>query len=276
MRSAATVDTAALPLAEWAGISVLLMAAMVGWVMMQGGGALTWDAFNHHIYLGRQALEGSRLLWDYFAAGEMSCQYPQGYAPLVAMLDAGWSGTAVFAVLTLLAALSVPACWLITWSLLPSRSNSAMGLRLAGTVLANSSVLWWKLLEQTSNDAIGMMLAIWAVALVMLCVDAARWQGRAKGRFALCALAGGLAGLAFVVKMTQFIGVLAAFCILLFLEGRWSERVKYILCFGLAALLISVAVGWSWAMDSWRACGSPIYPFMLDYFSAHVPGTGAP
>jgi len=131
-------------------------------------------------------------------------------------------------------------------------------------------------LSQTSNDTIGTTLAIWAVALVMLCVDAVRWQGRAKGRLALCALAGGLAGLAFVVKMTQFIGVLAAFFILLFLEGRWSERVKHIMGFGFAALLISVATGWSWAVDSWRACGSPIYPFMLDYFNAHVPGTGAP
>lgn len=73
---------------------VFFFAAMV-WVAVQGG-AVTWDTFNHHLYLGRQAIEGSRLTHDYFAAGSMSCQYPLGYAPLVAMLDAGFSGRPFF------------------------------------------------------------------------------------------------------------------------------------------------------------------------------------
>jgi hypothetical protein len=251
------------------------MSAMVGWVIWVGSTA-SWDALNHHVYLGRQTIEGSRLLRDHFAVGAPGCQNPHGYAPLVAMLDAGWSGTAIFIVLTFLAALSAPACWLIAWSLLPSRAHSAMWQRLAGTALASSGVLWWKLLTGTSNDLIGTTLAVWGVALIMLCLDAARWQGRAGARLALCVLAGGLSGLGLVVKLTQAIGIPAIYCILLFLEGRWIERFKYMLCFGLVALVVSVATGWSWAMDSWRACGSPIAPLMLDYFSAHMPGKDAP
>lgn len=259
------------PLGEFLWVSISFILAAMGWTALQGG-AVTWDAFNHHIYLGRQALEGSRLQHDYFAVGGMSCQYPLGYAPLVAMLDAGWPGMGIFQVLTLLAALCGPACWLITWCVMPSPDRAARWLRLAGTFLALTGVLWWKVLAQTSNDAIGMSLAIWSVALAMLCVGGPWWASRARLRMVICGMAGMLAGLGFVIKLTQFIAIIAAFSILLFINARWSERLKCVICFGMAATAVTLAVGTSWGYDSWRACGSPIYPFMLDYFQSVAPG----
>lgn len=253
------------PLAEFFLVSISLMLSAMGWVALQGG-AVTWDTFNHHIYLGRQAIDGSRLLYDYFAAGSMSCQYPLGYVPLVALLDYGLSGTAIFQVLTFLAALYAPASWLIMWCVVPSSGKTAVLLRITGTCLAFSGVLWWKVLTQTSNDALGMSLSIWCVALSMLCIDRDRWVSRTRWRLLICILSGALAGLALVVKMTQFIGVLAALCILLFAETHRQERLKFIAFFGVTATAVAFATGWSWGLDSWRACGSPIYPFMLDYF----------
>ena len=81
-------------------------------------------------------------------------------------------------------------------------------------------------MAQTLNDAIGMSLAIWAVALALLCVDGAWWTSHQRLRWAICGLAGALAGLALVIKLTQFVGITAALCILLFAKGRWIDRIK--------------------------------------------------
>ena len=257
--------------AEPVVVTLVFFFAAIVWVAVQGG-AVTWDTFNHHLYLGRQAIEGSRLNHDYFAAGGMSCQYPLGYAPLVAMLDAGLSGETIFQVLALMAAVSGPACWLAAWCVVPFAGIEALALRLTATVLALSGVLWWKLLAQTSNDAIGMSLAIWAVALALLCVDGAWWTSHQRLRWAICGLAGALAGLALVIKLTQFVGIAAALCILLFAKGRWIDRIKCLSFFCIAAISVIFWAGGSWGYEAWRACGSPIYPFMLDFFQSRVPG----
>jgi hypothetical protein len=192
------------------------------------------------------------------------------------MLDAGWPGIAIWIALTSIAALAAPACWFIAWSVLPIRSRLASVQRVAVTVLACSGVLWWKLLTQTSNDTLSTTSAIWAVALLMLCVEGKRWDGREHLRLVLCALAGALAGLGFVMKLTQFIGVLATLCILPFLEGSAVQRLKQVLYFGAAGLGMSLIAGGSWALESWRYCGSPVYPFLLEFFSTRVPGASIP
>ncbi|WP_313283131.1 hypothetical protein [Delftia tsuruhatensis] len=258
------------PRVEFIVISICSILVVMIWVAAQGG-AVSWDAFNHHIYLGRQAINGSRLLFDHFAVGGMSCQYPLGYAPLVAMLDAGWSGTAIFQMLAFLAALCAPACWLVMWSIVPFRNTTAFLIRLAGTILALSGVLWWKLLPQTSNDAIGMTFAVWSITLTMLCIDGSWWTSRPRIRMLACSLAGALAGIGLVIKLTQLVGVLSAVCILLFANTSWLERCKYIAIFGATALVIVLLTGWSWGYDSWIACGSPIYPFLLEKFKILMP-----
>ncbi|MCD2167615.1 hypothetical protein [Comamonas koreensis] len=249
---------------EFFTTSLVFMLAPMFWSAIHVG-AVTWDAFNHHIYLGRQAIEGSRLSYDYFATGSMSCQYPLGYAPLVWMLDNGWPGKYIFQVLAFLAALSAPASWLIMWSVVPGRTASAAMIRIAATALAMSGVLWWKLQGQTSNDALSMSLEIWAVALAMLCVEGQN-EKKTRWQFIFCAVAGSLAGLGFVIKLSQFIGIAAVACIILFINGKWAYRFQLLSIFGLSALITFAIMGGAWAIASWDACGSPIYPFMVDYF----------
>lgn len=250
--------------------AISIMVPMV-WVAIQGG-SVTWDAFNHHIYLGRQAIHGSRLLYDHFAVGGMSCQYPLGYAPLAGLLDAGWSGTAIFQALTFLAALCIPACWLIIWTIIPSGGKLALSIRIAGIALAMSGVLWWKLLTQTSNDTLGMTLAMWSIALSMLCIDGEYWTAHPRLRLVACAIAGAFSGLGLVVKLTQMTALLAAFSILFFVKTNHTKRLQLMISFGLTAAAVTLITGWSWGYDSWKACGSPIYPFMLDFFRKTIPG----
>lgn len=263
-----------LPWWEWGLISAFFVLIAVAWVTWQGG-AVVWDAFNHHIYLGRQALEGPRLHLDHFAVGGMSCQYPLGYAPLALMLDAGWSGAAMFQMLAVLSALCAPACWLILWCVVPGRDVQSMALRVAGTVLAMSGVLWWKLLTQTSNDGLGMMLEMWGLALALVCVDGKRWVSRSRLRLLVCALAGFFVGIGFVVKLTQFVGVLAAASVLLFADTGWSCRLKLLIVFTATVILTILLTGGVWGTATWSACGTPIYPFMLDYFRGIELGAGA-
>lgn len=245
------------PVIEFGLFSFSFILAAVFWVSWQGG-AVTWDAFNHHVYLGRQALNGSRLHHDYFAVGSMSCQFPMGYAPLVAMLDAGWSGNLIFQVLAALAALCAPACWIIAWSIYPEQGIQGTLIRIGVCVLALTGTLWWKTLAQTSNDGLSMTLAIWAVALSVLGTTHITSGSSHK---IICGLSGFFAGLGFIFKLTQFIGIIFAGLIYFFQHAGWRRRLMSVTMYSIAVFATIMTFGLQWAFDAWLACGSPVYPY---------------
>lgn len=257
------------PLLEFLFISALLIPLPTLWVLWLGGGTISWDALNHHLYLGRQAIYGSRLSQDLFAAGSMTCQYPLGYAPLAFMLDAGWSGHLIFIVLTMISSLIIPAGWLIAWTLYPIQDRVGFLVRTSCIILLTTSVLWWKLLTQTSNDAIGFTLSLWSFALLTLCFRKFETPSGKYAIFSICMISGILAGLAFIVKMTFFVAVLACFCIFFFLNGNVKERMKYATAFGLTVAITCIIAGGEWAFLTFRECGSPIYPFGVDFFQEY-------
>jgi hypothetical protein len=274
MNSDATKAPAAFPWQECLLVSAAGLLVTLWWIYRNGSGTFGWDELNHHIYLGRQALEGSRLQWDYFGASGQSCQYPQGYAPMVAMLDAGWSGMAMFMALGAISALAVPACWLIAWSMVPGRGAASAQLRITTTVLAFCSAIWWPFLLQTSNDLMSTMLGLWSIALALVCVAGGDGKGVTKpgARTAIYALAGAFAGVAFLVKLTLALAGVGAIAVVLMADDSLGVRLKNTAVFCLAgvAAFLALGGGW-WAWESWRACGSPVYPFMVDTFRGLLP-----
>ena len=63
------------------------------WIALsQGGIGLSWDALNHHIYLGWMVAH-PRLDMDFLAAGYQSFQYPLLYWPAYTLAVSGASAT---------------------------------------------------------------------------------------------------------------------------------------------------------------------------------------
>ena len=182
------------------------------------------------------------------------------------MLDAGWSGNLIFIVLTMISSLIIPAGWIIAWTLYPNQDRVGFLVRTSCIILLATSVVWWKLLTQTSNDTIGFTLSLWSFALLMLCFRKSETPSEKYAIFSICIISGILAGMAFIVKMTFFVAVLACFCIFVFLNGNVKERMKYATAFGLTAAITCILAGGEWAFLTFRECGSPIYPFGVDFF----------
>ena len=263
MKAAATSPH--FPFLECLLVSLLLPAAASAWILYLGGGAMSWDTYNHHLYLGAQALHGSRLSYDVFAVGGMSCQYPLGYAPLVALMEAGASGTATFITLAALAGLIGPAMWFIHWRLVPGGRMDDIALRVMGCLLAFSGVLWWKVVSQSSNDMIALVPGLWSVALCTWAPSLG--PSRQRQFYAYCAIAGALAGLSVVIKLTMFVAPVAAAVLIVLANLPLSIRVRGLAVFVAGMLVCGMVTGGAWALDSWRACGSPVFPFLQELFS---------
>lgn len=252
-------------LLAWA-VMALLMQGFIWWA----GGNASWDFLNHHVYLGRQWLQGQRLSHDLMAAGIMVCQNPIGYAPLVAMLDAGWSGNAVFAAHVFFYSLLAPASWLLAWLLVPERGGQAVLIRVGLVALACTGSLHWRLMTQTSNDVMAFTLVFAGVVLLAWALEQARWQGAWRQRLLWVALAGAVLALASLVKLSSVFGVAVATALLLFMQGSWRQKTGLWLACLLGGLLM-VALAGDWLWTAWRYCGSPLHPFGMDWFQANWP-----
>src|SRR5205085_1893927 len=77
-----------------------------------GGIGLSWDALNHHIYLGWVA-EHPRLTQDFAAASYQAYQFPYLYWPAYRLAASGASGVTAGVVLALLQSLAIPPAWLV-------------------------------------------------------------------------------------------------------------------------------------------------------------------
>lgn len=251
------------PSAEFIIVASLTIIPTVLWVIYTGG-TISWDAMNHHLYLGREALYGSRLSIDEFAVGGMSCQYPLSYAPLVAMLDAGWSGTAIFSTLALFSSLSAIAIWIVLRVIVIGDSISLALVRCLGALIACSGTLWWQMMVQTSNDAISATVILIAFSLAFYCHNKS-----SDFRFCLTiyGIAGALSAIAVLAKMTQVIGVLSILCVIPFLATSWQRKFFVASAFFSVFSVTLLVLGWKWGREIWNACGSPVHPFGIQFFS---------
>ncbi len=251
--------------AEVTIVTAVVWVAIVAYALANGKGmGLSWDALNHHFYLGWVA-DGARFDKDFLAAGYQSLQYPYLYWPAykLAALGAG-SGTAAV-VMTTLHLLAAPALWLIARAGIPGNTFGPAAFRLLAVALAfvTGSVL--SMFTATSNDLLAGIPLLWAVAL---CLDAMRPEASPRRGLRIAVLSGLLAGASVAFKFSN--GPIAILMPLLWIflpADTTAGRARHAAagCASAAAGAIAAYGYWGWQL--WQHFGNPIYPFADHLFA---------
>lgn len=224
---------------------------------------LSWDALNHHIYLGWVA-EHPRFDLDLAAAGNQAYQYPYLYWPVYRLAMAGASGVTAGVVLAALQALAVPPVWVVARWVCPGTTAMDVLLRLLAVVLAFLGGVTLSMLDSTSNDMVAAIPFLWAVALGTLAARSASAVSARRLTFA----SGLLAGVSVAFKLSN--GPLAL--VLPFLwclnAGHPREALRRVFLAGLAAVAACFLAYGAWGWQLWQHFGNPIYPFDDGRFEA--------
>lgn len=253
MRSALLAEVLLLTLLATFGASAL------AWQVGQWG--WSWDALNHHVYLGLTA-EQPRWSLDVLAASTQVYQYPYLYWPVYKI--AQMSGYGLAAAVTwsaVQAALLLPPVWLMAHRLIDTSEMpgwEATLLRAAACLLAFLNGILLLGLGMTSNDLLAALPLLWAVGLQM-------GYKRSDRLAMLCAALWG-ASTAFKWSNGLMLPVL--------LFWWWqAERPHLPLRRGLAvaagAVLGFGVVYLPWGLQLWEVRGNPFYPYFSGIFPGH-------
>jgi hypothetical protein len=251
---------------ELAIVTLVAWVAFVAFTWSSGGVHLSWDALNHHIYLGWIA-DRTRFDRDFMPAGYQSYQYPYLYWPVYKLAAAGAGAQLAGFVLATLNVLAVPPVYLIARTCIPGRDAAAVVLRLLSVVLAFLTGAVLALFDATSNDLLASIPLIWSIAFALMAADSG---GRAyRGR--CVAVSGLLAGVAVAFKFSN--GPIAILLPLVwwFAESssgaRWTARLMLVML-GSATTLAGVTFAYGfWGWQLWHEFGNPIYPFADELFA---------
>jgi hypothetical protein len=244
---------------------VLVMCIFVSIPLSKGGIGLSWDAFNHHIYLGWVANE-ARFDKDYFAAGSQSYQFPYLYWPIYKMAINGWDGLAVGLIWASLHGLVSFPLWRLTSKLIPGDTMEAALFRQAGVLFGIGGLLVLRAPETTANDLIAALPIISAFALVVEYSAAPQENTRTEQGIWRAALVGGLGGIASAFKLSNAVLAVLIPCACLFWRLPWRSKMLVSVTCALSTLVWFVIVyGW-WGWQLWEHFGNPIFPFAENIF----------
>ena len=218
---------------------------------------LSWDALNHHIYLGWMA-DRPRFDRDYLAASYQSYQYPYLYWPVYKLAVLGASGVFAGVVLTLLHLTVAPALWKLSRTCIPGREWFDVLMRAVAVALAFMGGVVLSMLDSTSNDLLAAIPLVWAIAVALEAV-ATPFEAAAYRRSVI--LSGLLAGVSIAFKLSG-----APIAMLLPILWAWRGanplgRIKAVLLGGLAASAGFVLAYGYWGWLLWTNFGNPFYPF---------------
>lgn len=213
------------------------------------GIALSWDAFNHHLYLG-WAADGHRLDRDFWAAASQSYQYPYLFWPAYKLMALGVSGPIAGVVLCTINALVIPPLWGVSRHLIDGDLWIDRATRLMVVTLAITSPLAVSVLPTTSSDISSAMPLMWAIAL-LLPKDASR---------TMVFLGGALAGVSIAFKLSNAPIAVALPLLLLQSPAPWRNRVTRLALFTAAGLVGYVCAYLPWGLQLQHAYGSIYYP----------------
>ena len=245
-------------------LTVLVWLALLAISASEGGIGLSWDALNHHIYLGWTA-EGHRLDQDVLPASLQSLQFPYLYWPAYKLAKHGVGPIGAAAVLCAIHALAVPPLWAIARVLIQGPRAEEVILRALAVAMAFLSPVILALTDNTANDLMAATPLVWAIALALWANDAEA-SHPARRRHVLAS--GFLAGVATTFKFSN--GPFALLLPLLWVMGagpaRW--RAQQVMLGGIATIAgFTLTYGyWGWLL--WTRFGNPLYPF---YDSLFVP-----
>jgi hypothetical protein len=260
-----TITMPAAPSPGWEMLAVTL----AGWAVLAaipialGRIGISWDALNHHIYLGWIA-EHNRFDRDLLGASYQSFQFPYSYWPVYKLAYGGFSGVGAGVVIATMHATAVPALWLVANSCIPEKSWNGTALRLLAVILAFESGVIMSMSDSTSNDLLSAIPLIWSIALPLQMVGKPGTLDRK--RTLIVVLSGALAGISVALKLSN--GPLAVLVPLLwvFVGADWRERSRAVLWGSAAAIVAACLVYGPWAWQLWRHVGNPIYSFGDAYF----------
>lgn len=240
-------------------LTLLATAGAAALALSQGQLAWSWDALNHHIYLGLIA-EHPRWDLDVIPASYQSYQYPYLYWPVYRLsqwdlpgpvLGAAWAGFQ--------AAWLLPPLWVICLRLLPDQGSILIGAlwRTAACALGALSLVLLASLQTTANDALAAVPLLWAIAVGL--------QEEPTDRQAFVAAA--LWGVSAAFKLSN-----GLFIFWLLLWWWVPRRPHWPLRRGLALSLGAVAgfgIAYApWGLQLWHVTGNPFYPNFLSVFGA--------
>jgi hypothetical protein len=253
-------------LLRWEVLAICLLAwgAFVSIPMSLGAIGLSWDALNHHIYLGWTA-EHPRFDRDFLAASYQSYQFPYLYWPVYKLATSGWSGAWAGVVLATLHLVAVPPVWMLARVCMPGRTGFDVAMRLLAVVLAFMTGVVLSLFDSTSNDLMAAAPLVWALALAMEPMDKARPAWLTPQRAVV--LSGLFAGVAVACKLSN--GPLAILLPALWLlsTSTMQRRLIHALLGSLTTLAGYVLVYGYWGSLLWSNFGNPIYPFYDGWFA---------
>jgi len=214
-----------------------------------GGVGLSWDAFNHHIYLG-WAATSSRLAIDVWAAGSQSYQYPYLFVPAFQLMQAGVPGEVAGTILCAVQALIIPPVWLVARKCIDGSEPVDRVIRIAVVVLAITSSLPLSLVSTTSNDLLSAIPMMWGVAFLI---------GKNRDLFGVC-MCGCLIGISVAFKLSNAPVAAAVPLLFFFLPTTWRERIiRAFVC--LTGMVVGYWVAYlPWGYQLYREFGSFYYP----------------
>jgi len=254
----------------WGPRTELLLVTGLVWLLLAcvpiglGGIGFSWDALNHHFYLGWTAGE-NRFDLDWLASSYQSYQYPYLYWPAYQLMRLGTSGTVAGLALVSLHMLVVPALWLLARACITERSWYGTAMRTGAVLLAFAGQVVLSLTDTTANDALAACPLVWSVALALLAArpdQLPHWLPPARA----VALSGVGAGVAVAFKFSN--GPLALLMPLLWClpQGTVGQRLAHVARGGgwsMAGFLVAYGY-WGWML--WTHFGNPMYPFADNLF----------
>lgn len=215
---------------------------------------ISWDALNHHVYLGWTA-DHPRFDRDYIAAAYQSYQFPYLYWPFYKLAMAGVSGATAGTVLALLHSLAIPAVWLIARATIPGEDLFAAGMRLVAVALAFMSGLVLSMFDMTANDLMASIPLLWAYAFALRPIADGNVPAT-RGSL----LSGAFAGIALACKLSNGFLIIALPLLWLWPAGPPHLRIGRCVAAGAALSGAFFLCYGYWGWQLWTHFGNPIYP----------------
>ena len=249
---------------EWLFVCLLAWAGFVAIPLLQGEIGLSWDALNHHIYLGWTA-EHPRFHRDFVAAGYQAYQFPYLYWPVYKLAMTGWSGAAAGVVLATLHVVAVPPVWMLARLCMPGRTTFDAAMRVLAVALAFLTGVVLSLFDSTQNDLMASAPLVWALAFGLRPVVGEPMAEAAARRQVIFSGIG--AGLAVAFKLSN--GPIAVLFPLLWACSTRSNphRTANIVAGGVATLAAFLMAYGYWGLLLWESTGNPIHPFHENLFA---------
>lgn len=242
---------------EWVAVCCLAAALAAALPLYAGEWSWSWDALNHHVYLGFIA-EQPRWHLDVVAASVQTFQYPYLYWPLYRLTLVDLPGATVGAIWGAAhGAMIVAPLWLLGQRVLRQEGLAAQAVfeRLAACALGVSSVVVLAAINTTANDPMSVVPVLWAAALM-----AVPLPGTARA-----AAAAALFGVAVAFKLSNalLLPLLLVWWWQPGIPGWWWRRGAAIAGASAAGFVVAYAP-WGWQL--WRETGNPFYPMLRSVF----------